>query len=305
MPDLTLFTAPKPFTDPLIATIQRNALRSWMQIGDRVEIILVGNEPGMAEIAAGLGLRHLPQVNCNNEGTPLVSSIFERARQSTDSLLLAYLNTDMLIFPDFLDTARAVARQAKEFLVIGQRWDLEVKSLIDFSAGWETRLKDEIKLKGKQHRPAGSDYFIFPRDIFREIPDFAIGRAGWDNWMIYHARQQGWRVVDATPSLMVIHQEHHYNHLPNGQPHFNLEESQQNMALAGGSHTMYTVLDSDWQLVDGELRRPRVSLLRMLRQAENWFTPKTGERKGFLWALARRFRRFRRRLDKGHGATRH
>ena len=32
------------------------------------------------------------------------------------------------------------------------------------------------------------------------MPDFAIGRAGWDNWMIYHARQQGWPVIDGTPS---------------------------------------------------------------------------------------------------------
>ncbi len=305
MPYLTLFTAPKPFTDPRIAMIQRNALRSWMQLGEGSELILVGDETGMAETAVELGLQHLPQVRCNAEGTPLVNSIFDLARQATDSPLLAYLNTDMLVFPDFLETARLVAKQANDFLVIGQRWDLDVKNALDFSGGWEGRLRGEVELNGRQHRPAGSDYFIFPRHLFQEIPEFAIGRAGWDNWMIYHARQQGWRVVDATPSLMVIHQEHDYNHLPGGQPHHNLAESQRNMALAGGSHTMYTVLDSDWQLINGELRRPRVSLLRVLRRAEMWFTPKTGVRQGFLWALARRFRRFRRRMDKGHGAARH
>lgn len=305
MPSLSLFTAPKPFTDAHIAIIQRNALNSWIQLGHEVEIILVGDELGMAEVANELGLRHLPQVQCNAEGTPLVSSIFELARRSSDSPLLAYLNTDMLIFPDFLEIAREVAKQAKDFLVIGQRWDLEVHSLLDFSNGWENRLREEVRINGRQHRPAGSDYFIFPRHIFTEIPEFAIGRAGWDNWMIYHARQQGWMVVDATPSLMIIHQEHGYNHLPGGQPHYNLDESQRNMALAGGSHTMYTVLESDWQLVDGKLRRPQVSLLRTLRRAELWFTPKTGMRQGFWWSVARRFRRFRRRMDKGHGAARH
>lgn len=302
---LSIFTAPKPFIDPHIATIQRNALRSWLQMGGETEILMIGNESGMAEVAAELGLRHLPQVRCNSEGTPLVSSIFELARQSTNSPLLAYLNTDMLIFPDFIEIAKAVAHQAKDFLVIGQRWDLDVKKPLDFSNGWENRLREEIKRNGRQHRPAGSDYFIFPRHIFTEIPEFAIGRAGWDNWMIYHARQEGWRVVDATPDLMVIHQEHGYSHLPGGQPHYNLEESQRNMALAGGAHTMYTVLDSDWQLIDGKLRRPRVTLLRLLRRMENWFTPQTGERKGFFWALARRFRRARRRIDKGHGTARH
>lgn len=305
MTDLTLFTAPKPFTEPHIAVIQRNALRSWMQLGDEIEIVLIGDEPGMADTAAELGLRHLTQVKCNVEGTPLVSSIFNLARQASDSPLLAYLNTDMLIFPDFLEIAKKVAQQAKDFLVIGQRWDLNVKNLLDYSSGWEGKLREYVKLNGRQHRPAGSDYFIFPRAIFKDIPDFAIGRAGWDNWMIYHARQKNWRVVDATPSLMVIHQEHGYNHLPGGQPHYNLEESQRNMVLAGGSHTMYTVLESDWQLVDGKLRRPQVSILRILRRAELWFTPQTGVRQGFWWAVARRFRRFRRRMDKGHGAARH
>ncbi|MBN1537173.1 MAG: hypothetical protein JW908_10615 [Anaerolineales bacterium] len=301
---LTLFTAPKPFSDPHISIIQRNALSSWMRLGEGTEIILVGDEPGMAEVAKEFGLKQLTNVARNEEGTPLVNSIFNVTRQSTNSPLMAYINTDMLIFSDFVDTAKRVVEQAKDFLIIGQRWDLQVNTLLDFFPGWEKQLREEVKLNGRQHRPAGSDYFIFPRHIFQEIPEFAIGRAGWDNWMIYHARHQGWRVVDATPSLMVIHQEHGYSHLPGGQPHFNLEESQRNMALAGGSHTMYTVLDSDWQLIDGELRRPRPSLLRILRRAENWFTPKTGERQGFWWALARRFRRFRRRMDKGHGAAR-
>lgn len=301
---LSIFTAPKPFTDPHIATIQRNALRSWMQLGNETEITLIGDEAGIAETAIELGLLHLPQVKCNSQGTPLVSSIFDLARQFSHTPLLVYLNADVLIFPDFLEIARVVAEQAKDFLVIGQRWDLEVKSQLDYSTGWEHRLRDEVKHNGKLHRPAGSDYFIFPRHIFTEIPDFAIGRAGWDNWMIYHARQQGWQVVDATPSLMVIHQEHGYGHLPGGQPHYNLEESQRNMHLAGGSHAMYTVLDSDWQLVDGKLCRPRLNLLRILRQAENRFTPQNGERKGFWWSVARRFRRARRKMDKGHGTAR-
>ncbi len=33
-PALTLFTAPKPFTNPHIALIQRNAFRSWQALGE-------------------------------------------------------------------------------------------------------------------------------------------------------------------------------------------------------------------------------------------------------------------------------
>ena len=69
---------------------------------------------------------------CNEQGTPLVSSIFANARQASDSPLLAYVNADILLLPDFLAAARDVSRQAGNFLVIGQRWDLDVTQLLDF-----------------------------------------------------------------------------------------------------------------------------------------------------------------------------
>jgi len=50
MPLITFFSAPKPFTNPHIAMIQRNAIRSWTLLKD-VEIILLGDEIGLAEFA--------------------------------------------------------------------------------------------------------------------------------------------------------------------------------------------------------------------------------------------------------------
>ncbi|HEX9028115.1 MAG TPA: glycosyltransferase family A protein [Anaerolineales bacterium] len=294
---LTIFTAPKPFTNPHIATIQRNAIQSWRHLGQDVEVILVGNERGMAETAAELGVAHLPEVVCNEKGTPLVSSIFQLARQASNSPLLAYLNADILVLPDFVETARGVLAQADKFLVVGQRWDLDVTQELDFSPGWDERLRTDVKRRGSLHAPAGSDYFIFPRDLYSDMPDFAIGRAGWDNWMIYRARQQGWPAIDATPSLVVIHQSHDYSHLPGGLPHYNLDESQHNMALAGGPHHMYSVLDTDRQLIGGQIRRPRSSLLRSIRQVEMWLTPPDGRRQGPRWAVARQVRRLRRRIS--------
>lgn len=293
---LTLFTAPKPFTNPHIATIQRNAIRSWQQLGAEADVILIGEETGMAEVAAELGVRHLPDVTRNSSGTPLVSAIFDLARQASNSPLLAYLNADILVFPDFVSIARRVAEQAERFLVVGQRWDLAVTTELDFGPGWDARLRADLRARGRLHRPAGSDYFIFPRSLFCDMPAFAIGRAGWDNWMIYESRVQGWPVIDATPTLQIIHQDHDYSHLPGGQPHYNLDETKDNMAMAGGIQHMFTVLDTDRQLIDGQIRPPRPSLLRALRQAELSLAPVDAPRQGPRWALARQFRRLRRRL---------
>jgi len=295
-PLLTIFSAPKPFIDPHISTIQRNATQSWLNLGDLVDVILVGNERGLAEVCSEYQVRQLSDVQRNESGTPLVNSIFRLARQASESPLLVYVNADILLLPDLVEASRQVSVLAQEFLVVGQRWDLDVRNLIEFNSGWEQHLRNEIRYRGKKHLPAGSDYFIFPRQLFSDIPDFAIGRAGWDNWMIYHARQQGWLVVDGTPSIMVIHQEHDYRHLPDGKPHYTSQESFDNEALAGGTANLYMVLDSQKQLRNGRLLNPNPSLVRTLRRGEVWLTPPDGVRQGWRWKLARQLRRMRRRI---------
>lgn len=293
---LTVFSAPKPFSDPHVAAIQRNAIRSWLQLGEEAEVLLIGDEPGLAEAAEQLGVRQCREVRRNDLGTPLVSSIFELARQASSSPLLAYLNADILVMADFLAAARQVAAQRERFLVIGQRWDLEVTAGLDFERGWEGRLRAEVRQRGRLHAPSGSDFFIYPRQLFVDLPDFAIGRAGWDNWTIYHALRSGWAVVDATPSVMAVHQDHDYSHLPGGQPHYNLEESGRNQELAGGLAHLYTVLDANQELRAGRVRSHRPGLLRAIRSAERRLMPE-GRLRGARWALARRLRRLRRALS--------
>ena len=297
MPFLTIFSAPKPFSDPHIATIQRNAIQSWLHLDPDVELFLVGDEPGMAEVVDEFHVKQLPDVKRNEAGTPLVNSIFDLAREASASPFLAYVNADILLLPDFVRATQQVASQVERFLIIGQRWDLDVRQALDFGLGWAQRLNDRVHQEGQLHAPAGSDYFIFPRSLFAEMPEFAIGRAGWDNWMIYQALRQRLAVVDATPSLMIVHQNHDYNHLPEGKPHYDHAESRKNEALAGGSGNLFMVLDSDKQLIDGRVRSPRWTLIRLLRWAEVSLSPSEDQYSRFQKSLARRLRRLRRRIS--------
>ena len=267
---LTIFSAPKPFTDPHIATIQRNAIGSWTRLPEAA-VLLVGEEPGLEEAAREFGVKQMAEVARNSEGTPLVSSIFALARQASDSPLLVYVNADILLTPDLVEAARQVMSRVQKFLIVGQRWDLDVALPFDFSGDWSARLRADACNRGKLHRPLGSDYFVFPRDCFTDMPGFAIGRAGWDNWMIYKARKEGWATVDATSSIMIIHQNHDYSHLPGGQPHYRLPETYENIRLAGGREmTRFTLLDANRRLVDGQLHRPAWAWARFVRWLETF-----------------------------------
>ena len=265
---ITLFSAPKPFTNPHIATIQRNAIRSWNLLPD-VEVLLLGEETGLAEAARDLGVKHISKVKCNESGTPLISSMFELARQNSDSDLLCIINADMILMEDFVEAAHRSPLLRDKFVLLSQRWDLDVTQPIEFTEGWQNRLRSTVQSQGALHRPAGSDFFLFPRSTFQEVPSFTIGRAGWDNWMIYKARKEKWTVIDCTPSVMIVHQNHDYSHLPGGKPHYEHPDTNENIRLAGGeANIRYTVLDATHQLVDGKLVRPKLSYLRFMRGVE-------------------------------------
>lgn len=268
MPLITLFSAPKPFTDPHIAIIQRNAIKSWTLLPD-VEVILLGEEQGLAEAARELGVKHIPLVERNANGVPLISSMFQMAREHSNGDLLCIINADVILMSDFVEAAKKVKGLRSEFVLLSQRWDLDVTTPLDFLGDWSHGLRSMVNGQGQLHRPAGSDFFLFPRSCYTDIPNFIIGRAGWDNWMIYKARKEGWAVIDCTPSVMIVHQNHDYSHLPGAKPHYDHPDTNENIRLAGGqANVRYTILDATHQLFDDKLLRPRMTSARLNRRIE-------------------------------------
>ena len=268
MPVLTLFTAPKPFTDPHISMIQENTLRNWRALDDDIEIVVIGDEPGIAEICQSLGITHLPDVRSNQKGTPLISSIFNLARGVNDSPFLAYFNADILILPGLIESLKVIANEKKQFLAVGQRWDLNVKEPLSFADRWDEELRTKVQENGKLHGQTGSDYFMYPRACFKDIPDFAVGRAGWDNWMIFHARWQHWPVVDLSEAVTIVHQNHDYAHLPGGIKHFYQPETADNVRMAGGRRTIFKLSDATHKLVDHQLKRKTLDWQSFWREVE-------------------------------------
>lgn len=208
--NFTIFTLPKPFIDSRINTIQRNAIKSWLQLEPQPEIIIMGDDPGIAEAASELGIKHIPNVKCNEYSTPLLDHAFELARQNSKYNILSFINADIITLPDF--TSIFTKLPQKEYLILGSRFDLDITTPIDFNDSWNKKIWTDVKKRGKKHPPEGSDYFIFKKDSFQNIPPFAVGRVGWDNWMIYHAKKEKMITIDASPTATIIHQNHDYSH---------------------------------------------------------------------------------------------
>jgi hypothetical protein len=228
---LTLFTIPKNFSGH-VGVIQRNAIRSWIHLGSQVDVVLCGDEEGVPETARELGVRHAPAVERNEYGTPILSSVFEAVRASSSTRLLAYVNADIILFRDFV----AAAVQLPDMgLMVGRRWDADVFEQLEFDREWERSLRGAVESHGVRAPSLWIDYFIFSRDSpLVNLPPFAVGRPHWDNWMIYRARSLGVPVVDATPSVFAVHQNHDYSHVPlRSGERWSGPEADINAALAG------------------------------------------------------------------------
>ena len=293
---LTLFTAPKPFVDPHITTIQRNALRSWQLLGPDVNVVLHGDDPGVAEAAAEFGFIHVPDVAANEKGVPYIDDMFRRTRELSDAPVLAIINTDIILLPDFLETARAAHQNLGDFVLVGRRWGLDISEPLEFDQNWESRLRAEIDQKGFLQYPTASDYFLFSCGVLTGVPNFTIGRAGWDNWMIYHSVQNKWNILDATNEITVVHQNHDYSHLPGGQPHYRHPESDRNVALGGGNRNMYDQLDLKYKLLDGQVVRNPLTWLQVVRKLERWVQPE-GQPRGLRGRLFWKIRKYRKGLS--------
>jgi hypothetical protein len=244
---ITVFSAPKPFIGQ-IGLIQRNALRSWQALGDEVEVLVFGDEPGIRRAADSIGAAHIPQVERSQVGTPLLDSIFGQAERRARHDILCYVNADVLLFPDLLAAVQRVSEHFSRYCLVGQRWDIDIEHELSSSELSEPDATTRLRAQSSLHRPMGSDYFVFPRGLFEQMPAFALGRAGWDNWMLYACRRRGAALVDATRAVTAIHQQHDYGHLPGGRPHYRHPESLANISLAGGVETVFRLRDATWRL---------------------------------------------------------
>jgi hypothetical protein len=68
--------------------------------------------------------------------------------------------------------------------------------------------------------------------------------------------------------IQIIHQNHDYSHLPGGQAHYHLPETDENIRLAGGRRTIFTLPDANYVFREGQLKRVKWNGKRLLREIE-------------------------------------
>jgi len=226
--------------------IQRNALASWKRLHADVEVILFGDDAGAAEVARELGLRHEPRMERNQFGSKRIDFMFARAQEIARHDVVCYCNCDIILLADFCAALERVRGGHERFLMVGRRWDTEIREALDLGdAKWGARLRELAHERGVRQPGWSVDYFAFRRGLYREMPALVIGRVWWDHWLVWKAREEGAAVVDASEVVTAIHQNHDYAYHPAGAKGvWTDEQAKENYRLAGGRWHLLTIDDA-------------------------------------------------------------
>ena len=242
---ITFFTTAKPFAGHS-AVIQRNALKSWKLLHPDVEVIVFGDEDGVAEVCAEMGLRNEPRVERHESGMKYLDFMFRETQRKAKHPILCYSNCDIVLTADFRKAVERARIWKEKFLLVARRWDTDVTSEIDFgSRDWTTWLRKLALTKGIKQIPNYIDFFVFPRGFYDGVPPLVVGRSYWDPWLVWRALQDGLPVIDASRFMIAVHQNHSYGYHPQGKQGTNEDAlALRNLELCGGGKQQASMHDA-------------------------------------------------------------
>jgi hypothetical protein len=212
---MKIFSTCKPFgIDEQTDITQHNSIGSWTMLREHManhDLIIFGDEPGVAEKCEELDILNLP-INRRIYGHPRIDELFGHMMDNySDNEVCVYVNADIIITEDFLPAVQAVEQEFDKFLMVGQRWDMKITELIDFTTNWQYVLRDRQENgpePGQWYTPAGMDYFAFKGQAWRKMLPYAIGYWVWDMYLTAWAYSCGTPLIRATEAFVPIHHWH-------------------------------------------------------------------------------------------------
>ena len=157
---ITIFTTTKNFTG-VYETIQMNALKSWRSISPDIEIIIFGDSIGSQEAAKVIDAQYVPNIKFSPFCTPILSDLFYRADTLAKYPIMTFINADIILPDNFLSVVKLASDTLNKFLMVGYRWDMNVKDSIDFiNKSERVKFWDKVQKDSIKHACTGIDYFV-------------------------------------------------------------------------------------------------------------------------------------------------
>ena len=186
-----------------------NTLRNWALFLPQIQPLLFTYETdeNLIKLAKSLGwlIADVPRLGKNK--VPIWKDMYFAAQNHSNSVFYGWFNGDLLFDDGLINTLTAVEHylnQLDRTLIVGQRTNFELRNREIWNKSDVTKAAKE----GTLYHIHALDYFILARNqyVWDQVPDVVIGRTYYDNFLVYVALKNKLSVVDASKTVLTLHQ---------------------------------------------------------------------------------------------------
>ncbi len=154
----------------------------------------------------------LEKVPRTRGGVPTVKDMFNVTSQKYPSPFIGFANADNMFGNSLVETLVDLTQNNKGLLhdrmslIVGRRRGIKDIKINDTSGDYVDAIAPRLKL----YPSYAQDYFLFGsggKFYWDRVPDFVVGRIGYDNWLVVMAQRWNISLIDGTQTLHNLHQE--------------------------------------------------------------------------------------------------
>lgn len=235
---ISFITAFKKFKPPY-DMIQRSAMYSWK--ANVIRTVAPLNEVGVKEGCAPYdnitlidGVKRARELGFGNQ-SPIVKDLILKALPHMDTVMVALINSDIIIPENFVEIIQKIVNKyGYSVYMVGSRQDIQLNYHVNSPETFK-KVFQEKRVDYDAH--TSSDIFITSKFLWRKIvhdmPDFILGRYGWDNWLHMYAEINSLNKFNCSSVLPILHCQHNHLHIKvqEGKEGRNADSSQHNIRL--------------------------------------------------------------------------
>jgi len=260
MNNITFITAFRKFRPPF-NMIQHSALYSWKVNG--IPVIAPMNEIGIKEACTGYenitlidGVKRGREIGFSTQ-SPIVPDLIAKALPLAKTTTVAYINSDIIITENFSERIQQmVDKYGYDIYAVGSRNEIDLKEYINTPETYKKVLEQKREAYDDS---TSSDIFIASkftwRKVISEMPDYILGRWGWDNYLHMMAEVYKLKKHNCSDVLPILHCKHTFHHIfaQEKKHEKDAPSSQYNLALWEKTRGMYgTTRIKSWPRVELE-----------------------------------------------------
>ncbi len=193
--------------------VHNQTLKNWASLAPAVLSVLYlmpNDSDYWKRRATELGWK-LEQVPRTRDGVPVLKDMYNVTSEKYPSPFIGFANADTMFGNSLVETLVGLTQNNKTLvhgrmsLIVGRRRRIQDFKINDTSGEYVDSIAPHLKMYPK----FAQDYFLFGNGgkfHWDRVPDFVVGRLGYDNWLVVMAQRWNIILIDGTETLHNLHQ---------------------------------------------------------------------------------------------------